>query len=55
MQLQLEKKVLMIKKFLENFNALIQTIKKEKPNGIKGDFIVSAYITSTMGLSHKLK
>ena len=43
------------KKILDNFNTLIQTIKKEKPNGIKGDFIVSSYITSSMGISHKLK
>ena len=42
-------------KIMENFNALIQTIKKEKPNGIKGDFIVSTYITSSMGVSHNLK
>jgi len=43
------------KKIIDNFNTLIQTIKKEKPNGIKGDFIFSSYITSTMGISHKLK
>ena len=43
------------KKIVDNFNTLIQTIKKEKPNGIKGDFIVSSYITSTMGISYKLK
>jgi len=43
------------KKIADNFNALIQTIQKEKPNGIKGDFIVSSYITSSMGISHKLK
>jgi len=43
------------KKIIDNFNALIQTIQKEKPNGIKGDFIISSYITSTMGISHKLK
>ena len=42
-------------KIIENFNALIQTIQKEKPNGIKGDFILSSYITSTMGVSCKLK
>ena len=41
-------------KIIENFNALIQTIQKEKPNGIKGDFILSSYITSTMGVSYKL-
>ena len=43
------------KKIIDNFDALIQTIKKEKPSGIKGDFIVSTYLTSTMGVSHKLK
>ena len=43
------------KKILENFNALIQTIQKEKPNGVKGDFIKSSYITSSMGISHKVK
>ena len=42
-------------KIKENFEALIQTIKKEKPNGIKGEFINTAYITSTMGVSYKLK
>ena len=42
-------------KIIENFNTLIQTIKKEKPNGIKGDFILSTHVTSTMGVSYKLK
>jgi len=42
-------------KIIENFNALIQTIQKEKPNGIKGDFILSSFLTSTMGVSYKLK
>ena len=43
------------KKITDNFNALIQSIQKEKPNGIKGDFVLSSFITSTMGVSHKLK
>ena len=43
------------KKIKENFDALIQTILKEKPSGIKGNFIQSAFLTSTMGLSYKLK
>jgi large subunit ribosomal protein L1 len=43
------------KKIIENFNSLIQTIEKEKPSGIKGDFILSSFITSTMGISYKLK
>ena len=42
-------------KIKENFNSLIQTISKEKPSGIKGDFILSAFLTSTMGVSYKLK
>ena len=42
-------------KIKENFDTLIQTIIKEKPSGIKGDFIISAFLTSTMGVSYKLK
>ena len=42
-------------KIIENFNAFMQVIKKEKPSGIKGDFIISSFLTSTMGISYKLK
>jgi large subunit ribosomal protein L1 len=42
-------------KIKENFDALIQTIIKEKPTGIKGDYIQSAFLTSTMGISFKVK
>tara|TARA_Y100000590_G_scaffold346039_1_gene396101 strand:- start:2357 stop:3046 length:690 start_codon:yes stop_codon:yes gene_type:complete len=42
-------------KIKENFDSLIQTVLKEKPNGIKGDFILSAFLTSSMGVSYKLK
>ena len=42
-------------KINDNFNSIMQTIIKEKPNGIKGDFILSAFLTSTMGVSYKLK
>ena len=42
-------------KIKENFNSFIQTVSKEKPNGIKGEFILSAFLTSTMGISYKLK
>tara|TARA_Y100000590_G_C15595574_1_gene967869 strand:- start:406 stop:1095 length:690 start_codon:yes stop_codon:yes gene_type:complete len=42
-------------KILENFNTFIQSVKKEKPSGVKGDFIISSFITSTMGISYKLK
>ena len=43
------------KKIIENFNSLIQTIEKEKPNNVKGDFVLSSFITSTMGISYKVK
>ena len=42
-------------KIKENFDSLVQTISKEKPSGIKGNFIQSAFLTSTMGVSYKLK
>jgi len=42
-------------KIKENFNSIIETILKEKPSGIKGDYILSAFLTSTMGVSYKLK
>jgi len=42
-------------KIKENFDSLLQAISKEKPSGIKGNFIQSAFLTSTMGVSYKLK
>ena len=42
-------------KIIENYKAFMQTILKEKPKGIKGDFILSSFLTSTMGVSYKLK
>ena len=42
-------------KIAENYNSILKTILKEKPSGIKGDFILSAFLTSTMGISYKLK
>tara|TARA_Y100000590_G_C15683954_1_gene1000864 strand:+ start:1205 stop:1894 length:690 start_codon:yes stop_codon:yes gene_type:complete len=42
-------------KIKENYIAILETIKKEKPSGIKGDFILSAFLTSTMGISYKLR
>ena len=42
-------------KIKENFDSLIQAIYKEKPKGIKGNFVQSSFITSTMGVSYKLK
>ena len=41
---------------IKNFNAIIETLDKEKSNTtIKGDLIKSSFITSTMGVSYKLK
>ena len=42
-------------KITENYNSILKTILNEKPSGIKGDFILSAFLTSTMGISYKLK
>ena len=42
-------------KIIENYNAFMQTIEKEKPIGIKGNFVMSTFLTSTMGVSYKLK
>ena len=42
-------------KIKENYKSILETVTKEKPNGIKGDFILSAFLTSTMGVSYKLK
>ena len=43
-----------IDKLLENYNHFIESVKKEKPESIKGDFIKSIFITSTMGISFKV-
>ena len=43
-------------KLIMNFNAIIDVLEKEKSNNtIKGDLIKQAYITSTMGVSYKIK
>ena len=41
-------------KLLENYNHFIESVKKEKPDTIKGDFIKSSFLTSTMGISYKV-
>tara|TARA_Y100001970_G_scaffold274457_1_gene374224 strand:+ start:1153 stop:1842 length:690 start_codon:yes stop_codon:yes gene_type:complete len=43
-------------KLINNYKAVIEVLEKEKSNiNIKGDLIKSAFITSTMGVSYKLK
>ena len=41
-------------KLLENYNHFIDSVKKEKPDTIKGEFIKNIFITSTMGISYKV-
>ena len=41
---------------IKNYNVILETLEKEKMNNtLKGDLIKSSYITSTMGVSYKLK
>ena len=41
-------------KLIENYKFFIDSIKKEKPDTIKGDFIKNIFLTSTMGISYKV-
>ena len=41
---------------IKNYNAILDTLEKEKSiNTVKGDLIKNTFITSTMGVSYKLK
>ena len=41
-------------KLLENYNHFIDSVKKEKPETIKGELIKGIFLTSTMGISYKI-
>ena len=41
-------------KLLENYKHFIESVKKEKPDTIKGEFIKGTFLTSTMGISYKV-
>ena len=41
-------------KLLENYNYFIESVKKEKPDTIKGEIIKCTFLTSTMGISYKI-
>ncbi len=41
-------------KLLNNFKHLLDFVKKEKPDAIKGEFIKKVYLTSSMGVSYKI-
>ena len=54
--LSLGKKSFSDENLIKNYNAIIETLEKEKLNiTLKGDLVKNAYITSTMGVSYKLK
>ena len=53
--LSIGKKSFSDENLIKNFNAVVDTIIKEKPVGVKGNLVKSAFITSTMGVSYKLK
>ena len=43
-------------KLIKNFNTVLETLEKEKSNlTIKGDLVRNIFITSTMGVSYKVK
>jgi len=43
-------------KLIKNYNAIIEAIEKEKSNNtLKGDLVKSIFVTSTMGVSYKVK
>ena len=53
--LSIGKKSFSDENLIKNFNAVVDTIIKEKPEGIKGNLVKNVFITSTMGVSYKLK
>ena len=54
--LSLGKKSFSDDKLIKNFNAVFEILEKEKGNNtIKGNLIKNAYLTSTMGVSYKIK
>ena len=41
-------------KILNNFKFFVESIKKEKPDAMKGEIIKNIYVTSSMGTSYKI-
>ena len=47
---------MMNKEQKKNYNAIIESLEKEKSNNtVKGDLIKNTFLTSTMGVSYKVK
>ena len=54
--LSIGKKSFSDENLLKNFKSIIDTVEKEKSNfSIKGDLIKNIFLTSTMGVSYKIK
>ena len=54
--LSIGKKSFSDEKLIKNYNAVLDVLEKEKSNNtLKGDLIKNTFITSTMGVSYKLK
>ena len=54
--LSIGKKTFSNDQLIKNFNTVLDTLEKEKSNNtVKGDLIKSAFVTSTMGVSYKIK
>ena len=54
--LSLGKKSFSDDKLLKNFNAVFEVLEREKGNNtLKGDLIKDVFLTSTMGVSYKIK
>ena len=48
------RKSFLTENLINNFKHLVDFIKKEKPEAIKGEFIKNIYVTSSMGVSYKV-
>ena len=47
---------MMNKEQKKNYNAILDTLEKEKSNNtLKGDLIKNTFVTSSMGVSYKVK
>ena len=54
--LSIGKKNFSDEKLLKNFNAVFEVLEREKGNNtLKGDLIKNVFLTSTMGVSYKIK
>tara|TARA_B100000700_G_scaffold219130_1_gene241078 strand:- start:989 stop:1678 length:690 start_codon:yes stop_codon:yes gene_type:complete len=41
-------------KLINNFNYFVDSIKKERPDSMKGELVKNTYLTSSMGISYKI-